>query len=253
MFEGKVILVTGGSSGIGKATLQRFSTLKPKALYNLDVKNPDNTDLGTFLKCNVADADQVRRQVQSIIDTEGQIDVLFANAGVHIIGDIEETSDEELDRIIDINLKGVWHVIRATLPAMRSKKSGAIVITGSDQSLVGRPKSAAYGLTKGALGQLTKSLAIDYAKDGIRINCVCPAAIDTPLCRESIQEWARRFGGNVEQMIEAEHRLQPIGRMGTPEDVAALVTFLSSPDARNMTGALVSTDGGFVADRKSVV
>ncbi len=248
MFKNKVVVVTGGSSGIGEAAVRRFLSLNAKAVYNLDLRSPkENIPNNHFLECNVADPIQVRTQIQTIIEKQKKIDVLFANAGIHVIGNIEETNDQDFERVLSTNLKGVWYAIQATLPQMRAQKCGAIIITGSDQSLVGRPKSAVYGLTKGALGQLTKSLAIDYAKEGIRINCVCPAAVDTPLCRQSLTEWVKRFGGNVEQMIEAEHQLQPIGRMATPEDVAALVTFLASEDARNITGSLISTDGGFVA------
>ncbi len=248
MFKDKVILVTGGSSGIGEATIARFHMLNAKVVFNLDLDQPhSNPDTTEFIQCNITDPVAVRKAVAAIVQKHGHIDVLFANAGIHALGDIEETTDQELERIINTNIKGTWYVIQAVIKNMREKKSGSIIINGSDQSLVGRQKSAAYGLTKGAIGQLTKSLSLDYAKHGVRVNCVCPSAIDTPLCRKSLAQWANRYGGNVERLIEQEHLLQPIGRMGSPEDVAALVTFLASGDAKNITGSLYSTDGGYLA------
>ncbi len=247
-FEGKVIVVTGGSSGIGEATIARFHALNAAVIFNLDLDPPTtNLEAAEYIQCNMADPISVRKAVGSIIQAHGRIDVLFANAGIHKLGDIEETSDQDLERIINTNIKGTWYVIQAVIRKMREKGSGAIVINGSDQSLTGRPKSAAYGLTKGAIGQLTKSLALDYSPFGIRINCVCPSAIDTPLCRKAILDWANKYGGNVEKLMEAEHQNQPIGRMGSTADVAALVTFLASDDAKNITGALYLTDGGYLA------
>lgn len=246
MFTKLAVVVTGGSSGIGLATAERFASLGA-IVYNLDVSAPSKGSNSKFIECDVREAGQVRVAIKQVINEQKRIDVLFANAGVFALGDIEETEDQDLNRIIDTNIKGAWYVIQACIPIMKKQGKGAIVINGSDQSLVGRKKSAAYGLTKGALGQLTKSLALDYAKSGIRVNCVCPAAIDTPLCRAAIAEWARRYGGGVPQLLEQEHAQQPLGRMGQPEDVAKLVTFLSSDEAQNITGALISTDGGYVA------
>jgi len=247
MFKEAVVVVTGGASGIGLAAAQRFIKLGAKATYVLDVQEPLEKIAATYLKCDVRQPEQIREAMQKIQAKESKIDVLFANAGTFALGDIEETDDATFARVLDTNVRGTWYSIQAVLPGMRERKRGAIILTGSDQSLVGRKKSAAYGLTKGAIGQLTKSLALDYAPFGIRVNCVCPAAVDTPLCHSAIADWARKYGGEVAALTRDEHALQPSGRMGTANDVANLVTFLASEDAGNITGTLISTDGGYVA------
>lgn len=248
MFENQIVVISGGSSGIGLATAEQFAAQGASSVYNLDIQKPERPIRNVeFVQCDVRVPEQVREKIAGIHSSAGRIDVVFANAGVFTLGDIEETDDEVLSRVVGTNILGTWWVVQASIGFMKRQKRGSIILCGSDQSLVGRRKSAAYGLTKGAIGQLTKSLALDYAQHGIRVNCICPAAVDTPLCRQAIRDWIEKYGGDVEQLTRDEHALQPIGRMASPIDIANVVIFLASEGARNMTGALVSVDGGYVA------
>lgn len=188
----------------------------------------------------------VRAAVQAVVEKEKRIDMLFANAGIHLFATIEETSDEQLDNLIAINILGVYCILQTVLPVMRQQQKGSIVLMGSDQSFVGKGSSSAYGLTKGAIGQLTKSTAIDYAKHGIRVNCICPGTINTPLLHKAVTRFASLSAAKEEDVYTTLDTVQPMGRIGKPEEIARVVAFLLSDENSFMTGSLVSSDGGYV-------
>jgi len=170
-YDGDVVVVTGGSTGIGAACCRHVVAAGGK-VYSVDFKPPPVPAPGvTHIQCNVSDVSAVREAIGGIVAADGRIDVLVSNAGVWHGGDFEKTEEADFDRIVGVNLKGTFFAIQACVPAMR-ESGGAIVLIGSDQSLVGKPEQHLYGCTKGAIAQLSKSLAAHYAPQGIRVNCV---------------------------------------------------------------------------------
>jgi NAD(P)-dependent dehydrogenase (short-subunit alcohol dehydrogenase family) len=240
-FKGKVGLVVGGSSGMGNAVV-RLLAQEGVSTHVLDVKP---TADGLFQTCDVADYEQVRRCIQQVLAQAGRIDLLFIAAGVHLFANIEETSIGDFERVLSINLKGPFYVLKEVLPIMRQQRSGNVVLMGSDQVFVGKGSSAVYGLSKAALGQLTKSTAIDYAPYNIRVNCICPGTIDTPMVAPSVQRFHQTSGTPVDEIYEMLRKAQPIQRLGTPDEIGKAVLFLLSGDCPFMTGALLSVDGGY--------
>ncbi len=239
-----VLIITGASSGIGKAT-RLLMHQKGCKVYNLDIQEQEDP-YGQFIHCDMRDRQAIRQAVQQIMDTEGKIDLLFAKAGVHLFATIEQTSDEALDRLVDINIKGTYFILQAVLPHMRKQQKGSIVLMGSDQSFVGKASSSVYGMTKGAVAQLTKSTAIDYAPFHIRVNCICPGTIDTPLLDKAVDHYARISGQETKKIMSDLNTIQPAGRIGKPEEIAAAVAFLLSDESSFVTGSLLSADGGYV-------
>ena len=240
-FQGKVGLVVGGASGMGNAVV-RLLTQEGVRTHVLDIKQ---TADGLFQACDVQDYNQVRRCVQRVVAQEGRIDLLFIAAGVHLFANIEDTSIEEFERVLSINLKGPFYVLKEVLPVMRKQGSGNVVLMGSDQVFIGKGSSAVYGLSKAALGQLTKSTAIDYAPYNIRVNCICPGTVDTPMVGPTVQRFHQMSGTPIEEIYEMLRKAQPIQRLGTPDEIGRAVMFLLSDDCPFMTGALVSVDGGY--------
>jgi len=240
-FKDKVALVVGGASGMGNAVV-RLLMREGCRTHVLDVKaTPD----GLFQSCDVRDYSQVRQCVHKLINQEGRIDLLFVAAGVHLFANLEDTSVEEFERVLSINLKGPFYVLKEVLPVMRKQRSGNVVLMGSDQVFIGKGSSAVYGMSKAALGQLTKSTAIDYAPYNVRVNCICPGTIDTPMLGPSIERFHQISGMSIEAIHQMLAKAQPIQRLGTPEEIGKAVMFLLSDDCPFMTGALVSADGGY--------
>ncbi|MCY3024204.1 MAG: SDR family NAD(P)-dependent oxidoreductase [Planctomycetota bacterium] len=240
-FAGKVAIVTGGSSGMGNAAVRLLAKEGCK-VYALDIRE---TKDAAYLKCDVADYQEVRRCVQTVVEQEGRVDLLFAAAGYHLFADIEQTGIEEFERILGVNLKGTFHILKEVLPVMRKQRYGNVVLMGSDQVFVGKGKSSAYGLTKAAIGQLTKSSAIDYAAHNVRVNCICPGTIDTPMLGPSVEKFHRMSGLSLDQVFDLLRKAQPVQRLGTPEEIARAVAFLLSDDCPFLTGALLPVDGGY--------
>lgn len=243
-WKDKVVIITGASTGIGAAT-RKLLHEKGCIVYNLDITNPSD-NIGHFVSCDMRSRASVRKAVNDIGNTEGHIDMLFANAGVHLFATIEETTDEQLDNLVAINIFGVYTVLQSVLPWMKKQAKGSIVLMGSDQAIVGKASSSAYGMTKGAIGQLTKSTAIDYAPFNIRVNCICPGTIDTPLLRKAVDRFAEISSQKKEAVMEGLKTVQPLGRIGEPVEIAQAVAFLLSDESSFITGSLLSADGGYV-------
>lgn len=240
-FTGKVAIVTGGASGMGNATASLLAR-EGCRVYVLDIQPSKE---GFYIPCDVGDYSQVKSAVAQVVQKEGKIDLLFSAAGYHLFSTIEQTGIDDFERILSVNLKGTFYILKEVLPVMRTNQYGNIVLMGSDQVLIGKGSSAAYGLTKGAIGQLTKSTAIDYAPYNIRVNCICPGTIDTPMLSPSAQRFHQASGIPIEEIYEMWKKSQPVQRLGTPEEIANAVAFLLSDDCPFMTGALLPIDGGY--------
>lgn len=238
-----VTVITGASSGIGKATLELLRK-EGGTVYNLDLKTPVAED-PYFIACDVGKKEEVQQAIRLVHEKEKRIDHFFANAGVHLFASIEETSYEQLESIVASNLLGVFYLLKCVLPIMKEQRKGSVVLMGSDQSFIGKGSSAVYGMTKGAVGQLTRSTAIDYAPYNIRVNCICPGTIQSPLLDRAVQQFMAKTGmesAAVQQLLE---RAQPLGRIGQPEEIARTVQFLLSDNSSFTTGALFAVDGGY--------
>jgi 2-keto-3-deoxy-L-fuconate dehydrogenase len=236
----KVCIVTGGSSGIGLSIVQLFVAQHYK-VFNLDL---NAGEYGEFRQCDVTQV----AQVSDIIDKISQdhaIAVLVSNAGIHFSANIENTSPADLDRVFNINVKGAYAAIKSVLPNMKRNKAGSIILLSSDQALVAKHNSFAYNLSKGALVSMAKTTALDYAEFNIRANAVCPGTIETPLYHSAIDSYCARSGADKSQVHREEANLQPLGRLGQPEEVAELVLFLASDKATFITGSVQVIDGGY--------
>ncbi|PQJ33300.1 short-chain dehydrogenase [Salinibacter sp. 10B] len=252
-FEEKTVIVTGGASGIGKAISMLFAEENAQvALLDIDVESAtetvqeirQNDGSVTFFECDVSDSEEVHETVDDVVDTYGGLDVLINNAGIAHIGTVEETTEEELDRVYEVNVKGVYNCLKAGVEVMKGDGGGAIVNIASVASHVGIPDRFAYSMSKGAVLTMTYSVARDYVEDGIRCNAVSPARIHTPFVDGFLSE---NYPGEEEEMFEELSQTQPIGRMGEPEEVAKLCLYLSSDDAGFITGSSMPIDGGFMS------
>ena len=238
----KTCIVTGGSSGIGLSIVQLF--LKNNyQVFNLDLHK---SQWGEFCQCDITDLEQVNHIISKIAQNN-PIDVLVSNAGIHHCATIENTTEQDLDKVFSINVKGAFAAIKAVLPNMKSKKQGAIILISSDQALVGKQNSFAYNLSKTALASMAKTTALDYAQFNIRANAVCPGTIETPLYHQAIDNYCQQSGQDKTKIHQEEAALQPLGRLGQPDEVAELVLFLASDKAQFITGSLQVIDGGYTA------
>jgi NAD(P)-dependent dehydrogenase (short-subunit alcohol dehydrogenase family) len=248
--DGKVAVVTGGGSGIGRSVTQLLSRQGAR-VFVLDVDaagargvvDPISAAGGAahFLRCDVAVASDVEASFAAVERDAGRLDILVNNAGIAHIGGLEKTSEADLDRVYSVNVKGVYHCLRHGVPLLRRSGGGAIVNLSSIAALVGLEDRFAYSMSKGAVSAMTLSVARDYVAHGIRCNAVCPARIHTPFVDGFL---ARQFPGREQEVFERLSRAQPQGRMGTPDEVAALVLYLCSDEARFVTGSEYPIDGG---------
>ncbi|MBU3021034.1 SDR family NAD(P)-dependent oxidoreductase [Aestuariibacter sp. A3R04] len=242
-----VCVVTGGSLGIGLAVVRKF-VAEGYRVFNLDIRGFENSnEAATWIYCDVTDGNAVQLAINDIVSTTGRIDCLVSNAGMHYSATIEDTTPDALDRVFSLNVKGAYHAIRAVLPTMKKAQSGAIVIMASDQALVGKRNSFAYNLSKAALASMAKTTALDYASYQIRANAVCPGTVETPLYHCAIDKYVAESGADKQVVHAEEQAAQPLGRLGQPDEVAALTYFLASDEAKFITGSLHSIDGGYTA------
>lgn len=253
-FEGKVAVVTGAGAGIGRAVALRLATEGAQVAV-LDRDEPAATDTVAAIErdggraapfaVDVSSADAVRTGIDAVVEAFGGIDVLVNNAGVVRYGVVTEFSVEDWDLVIDTNLKSVFLTAKYAIPSMRSRGGGAIVNTASTQAFASQPMVAAYSASKGAVVAMTRTLALDHAADGIRVNCICPGSVETPMLRYGAELLGDAADpGTTMQQWGHQH---PIGRLIQPDDVARLVAFLASDDAAVITGAPYLVDGGLLA------
>jgi NAD(P)-dependent dehydrogenase (short-subunit alcohol dehydrogenase family) len=248
--SGKVAVVTGGGSGIGRAISSVFA--RQGALVTvLDVDEMAARDtvaaireaggMGEAVPCDVAEAASVRSAFVAIAGASGRLDILVNNAGVAHVGNIERTQEEDFDRLFRVNVKGVFLCSRAALPLMVKQGGGVILNMASIVSFIGVTDRFAYSMTKGAVLTMTKSIAVDYVKQRVRCNCICPARIHTPFVDGFV---ARNYPGREAEVLQELSDYQPMGRMGTPEEVACLALYLCSDEAAFVTGQAYPLDGG---------
>ncbi len=246
-----VALVTGGGSGIGKSICLRLALKQYKVLVvDLDIKSANitvndiisNGGQAEAFALDVSDHEQVIALFKNI-NEEHTVDILVNNAGIAHIGNIEQTKESDLDRLYSINVKGVYNCISGVIGAMKSQKSGVIINMASVASSVGIADRFAYSMTKGAVLTMTYSVAKDYLDYGIRCNCISPGRVHTPFVDNFLE---KNYADNKEEMFEKLSKSQPIGRMGNPDEIAALVDYLCSDDAAFITGSNFPIDGGFV-------
>lgn len=251
-FSGAAVLVTGGTSGIGAAVARAFGDAGAAVLLTgrdgtrgSQVAADIASDGGTaeFLAADITGKGACGHLVDAMLDRFARLDVLVNNAGIIHRADAEETTDEQWNETIAVNLTAAFRMSRAAIPAMRKQGGGAIVNIASDWALVGGKRGVAYCASKGGLLLMTKAMALDHAEENIRINAVCPTDIMTPMLTDEF----RATGLSEEEALAALGEAIPMGRVGTPEEVARAVLFLASDQASFMTGVGLPVDGGVTA------
>jgi meso-butanediol dehydrogenase / (S,S)-butanediol dehydrogenase / diacetyl reductase len=251
-FSGKTVVVTGGGHGIGRASALRFASEGARVAV-VDVRGDHASQVaqecraaggdGRAYPADVTDPDQVGGAVEQIVAALGGIDVVHLNAGRLSAGSVLEVSLAEWQRVFAVNVTGMFLVARAVIPVMRANpEGGAIVTTGSISGMFGEPALAAYTASKAAVVNFTRQMAIDFARDGIRVNCVCPGWVDTGF-NDPQFEHDGLSQSDIEELID---RTVPMGRQGLPEEMAAAVAFLASADASYITGQTLLVDGGLL-------
>lgn len=248
-FSDKLAIVTGGGSGIGLATVERLAQ-EGAAVVVVDLTNPkekiatlrNSGAQVSFEICDVSVGTQIASLVERVLSLHRRIDVLVNNAGVPEVGTVVDTSEAAWDRVMSVNLKGVFLFCRAVIPVMKKQGHGVIVNVASELGLVGAPKTAAYCASKGAVIQLTRAMAIDHAAEGLRINCVCPGPIETPMLDSF---FAAR--GDPAAAARGAIGVTALRRLGRPEEISGLIAFAASNDASYMTGSILVADGGATA------
>ncbi|MEZ4810147.1 MAG: SDR family oxidoreductase [Allomuricauda sp.] len=250
-YGNKTVLITGGGSGIGEALSKQFATNGANVhILDHDLKKAQEvvkyiTNAGHTAqahRCDVSNQKQVKEVIDGIT-AKTNLDVLINNAGIAHVGNIEETSESDLDRLYQVNVKGVYNCIYATIGKMKAQGYGVILNMASIASSVGISDRFAYSMTKGAVLTMTYSVAKDYINHGIRCNSISPARVHTPFVDGFI---SKNYPGKEKEMFERLSRTQPIGRMGTPDEVAQLALYLCSDEASFITGTDFPIDGGFI-------
>ncbi len=251
--DGKHAVITGAGSGIGRAIAMTFASqgarvfVLERDLAAGEAVTREITGAGgaaSAVACDVADTASVDGAVASVIADAGRIDILVNNAGIAHVGTVISTSEADLDRIYAVNVKGVFLCSKAIVPHMLEAGGGVILNLASIASLIGLPDRFAYSMSKGAVLTMTRSIAVDYMKQGIRCNCVCPARVHTPFVDGFIRD---NYAGREAEMFRELSEYQPIGRMAQPEEVAALALYLCSDEASFITGQAYPIDGGVLA------
>src|SRR4030095_14352489 len=246
--DNKIAVITGGGSGIGKAIAKLFAeqgAVVHIVEWNIDSANETvdeirkNNGNAFVRKCNVAN----QQEVLTVFDSIEGISILVNNAGIAHIGKADNTKEEDFDKVISVNVKGVYNCIHASIPQLKKTGGGCIINMASIAAQVGIPDRFAYSTAKGAVMAMTLSVAKDYLQENIRCNSISPARVHTPFVDGFLKN---NYPGKEEEMFDKLSKTQPIGRMGTPEEIAALALYLCSDEASFITGCDYLVDGGFV-------
>jgi NAD(P)-dependent dehydrogenase (short-subunit alcohol dehydrogenase family) len=248
-FTGKVAIVTGAKHGLGLATARRFADEGAGVVFaDLSDASDEAAQVqgaarrAIAVQVDVGDERQVAALFEETVKVFGRVDVLVNNAAVFIPKPVPLTTVDDFDRMVTVNLKGAFLCAKEAIPIMKRGGGGVIVNVGSESSLVGISDGAVYAATKGAIVQLTRSMAIDHAADGIRVNCVCPGPMATPMLTNVLN-----LTSDAAAAAKAVAAKTLLNRMGTPEEIAAVIAFVASDEASYMTGAIVAADGGWSA------
>jgi len=246
--SGKVALITGGGTGIGRACALRFASEGAKVaivgrrkelLSKTQREIQDSGGVAFAMECDVTESGQVNHAVGTVAEKFGALNMVVNSAGVMKPGTAEETSDADWSWILSVNLTGTFLVSRAALAPMRASGGGSIINISSVYGLVGMPRRAAYAASKGGVTLLTKAMALDHVREKIRVNCICPALVETEIARELFAA-----APDPAAAKQARVSLIPAGRAGTPEEIAALAAYLASDESAWVTGAALPIDGG---------
>ena len=251
--DGKVAFITGAGSGIGEQAALLFA--RQGATVAVADVNPEGgqrvvtaiTGAGgtaSFHRVNVTDPASVRAAIDAVTERYGRLDIGVNNAGIGLVGDVTETSEEDYDRLMGVNVKGVFLCAQAEVRWMKAHGGGAIINTASVAGLVGVDRRFAYSTTKGAVTAMTKQLAVDHVKDRIRVNCVCPGTVETPF----VDAYLAKYHAGEEEATRVQLRArQPLGRLGQPDEIAYAMLYLASDEAAFVTGSALIIDGGLTA------
>ena len=249
--SGKVALITGGTTGIGYATALLFLQNGAKVAITGRVKETGEGAIRKlkrqgfkeclFIQGDVSKPADAKKMVDVALGQYGKLDVLFNNAGIWVSGAVEKTSEADWDKVIDINLKGCFLCSKYAIPHLKETK-GVIINTSSCDGLVGEPDAAAYCASKGGVVLLTKAMALDCAKYGVRVNCVCPGYVMTRMLEVDLPQ-----GMSIEKYLKVISKEHPIERIAAPEEIARAVLFLASEDSSFVTGVALPVDGGYTA------
>ncbi len=246
-FKNKVALVTGGSFGIGRASAIAFAKKGAKVMIADWVEDHETMDIikasggeCAFMQCDVSKSANIKSMIEKTISTFGRLDYAFNNAGIEgAMAMTQDCTEDNWEKTLDVNLKGIWLCMKYEIPEMLKQGKGVIINCASIAGLVGFPGLPAYVASKHGVVGLTKTTALEYAKLGIRVNAVCPGAIKTAMID--------RLTGNKKEAEEQFAKMEPIGRLGQPEEVANAVIWLCSDEASFVTGQAIAVDGGWIA------
>jgi NAD(P)-dependent dehydrogenase (short-subunit alcohol dehydrogenase family) len=246
----KLAVVTGAGSGIGQAIAILFARQGARVMV-IDLTEQTGAPTQALIErdghfsrvyaCDVSDAQQVAHTFDAIVKSHGEVDILVNNAGISHVGTIATTDEEAFDRVYRVNVKGVYLCTKAVVTRMAARGGGVIVNMASIASLIGVEDRFAYTMSKGAVLTMTRSVAVDYVTNSVRCNCICPTRIHTPFVDGYL---SKAYPGREKEMFETLAKYQPMGRMGTPEEVAALALYLASDEASFITGQAFPIDGG---------
>jgi NAD(P)-dependent dehydrogenase (short-subunit alcohol dehydrogenase family) len=237
-FKGLITVVSGAGSGIGLAVAENFHNAGA-TVFGLDIAEGAMAPFATFIKCDIGDSASVKSAFATLAGKTDRIDILANNAGVGATGTVEDATDEDWQRVLNINVVGTSRVSAAALPLLRKSKTPSIVNTCSIAATAGLPKRAIYSASKGAIMSLTLAMAADHVKEGIRVNCVNPGTADTP--------WVARLLAQASDPAAERAALearQPMGRLVSADEVASAISYLASPRQASTTGTILAVDGG---------